>query len=105
MFKQVQNSLHCFLTVNVSAYALYNITIICLVELGDDIKHKGYDYKVDVMFQVFWLGPILGGTAAGLIYEFIFNPRRHVNQSKDSIDGGMYFLNSSTTRICHAVKN
>lgn len=32
----------------------------------------------------------MGGVAAGLIYEFIFNPRRHTNQSKDSIDGGMY---------------
>lgn len=41
--------------------------------------------------QVFWFGPIMGGAAAGLIYEFIFNPRRHGSPSKDSIDGGNNF--------------
>ncbi|KAG8243774.1 hypothetical protein J6590_038251 [Homalodisca vitripennis] len=43
---------------------------------------------------VFWSGPILGGIAAGLIYEFIFNPRRHANQSKDSIDGDSSSIHS-----------
>lgn len=34
----------------------------------------------------------MGGIAAGLIYEFIFNPRRHFKRSKDSIDGGKWFF-------------
>lgn len=35
---------------------------------------------------VFWVGPIVGGAAAGLIYEYIFNSKRHKRQS-DSADG------------------
>nr|CAH7722501.1 unnamed protein product [Callosobruchus chinensis] len=26
---------------------------------------------------VYWLGPLLGGVLAGIIYEYIFNPKRH----------------------------
>lgn len=35
---------------------------------------------------VYWLGPIIGGAASGLIYEYILNPRRH-RKSKDTGDG------------------
>ncbi|KAL1123072.1 hypothetical protein AAG570_002160 [Ranatra chinensis] len=43
---------------------------------------------------VYWFGPILGGIAAGLIFEFIFNPRRHFKRSKDSIDGDSSSIHS-----------
>ncbi|XP_066905119.1 neurogenic protein big brain [Halyomorpha halys] len=43
---------------------------------------------------VYWFGPIIGGLAAGLIYEFIFNPRRHFKRSKDSIDGDSSSIHS-----------
>ena len=39
--------------------------------------------------QVYWLGPIVGGCLAGILYEFIFNPYRNSNLRKDSIDGGL----------------
>ncbi|BES92491.1 Major intrinsic protein [Nesidiocoris tenuis] len=43
---------------------------------------------------VFWFGPIIGGISAGLIYEFIFNPKRHYKRSKDSIDGDSSSIHS-----------
>ncbi|XP_068085439.1 neurogenic protein big brain [Anabrus simplex] len=43
---------------------------------------------------VYWFGPLLGGMVAGLIYEFIFNPRRHMRQPKDSIDGDSSSIHS-----------
>ncbi|KAK4321651.1 hypothetical protein Pmani_007565 [Petrolisthes manimaculis] len=36
---------------------------------------------------VYWVGPLLGGTTAGLIYEYIFNPNRLPRSRKDSMDG------------------
>ncbi|KDR15027.1 Neurogenic protein big brain, partial [Zootermopsis nevadensis] len=43
---------------------------------------------------VYWFGPMLGGMVSGLIYEFIFNPRRHVRQPKESIDGDSSSIHS-----------
>lgn len=40
---------------------------------------------------VFWFGPVAGGVLAAVIYEFIFNSRRHAKRPKDSIDGGKLF--------------
>lgn len=36
---------------------------------------------------VFWLGPVFGAILATVIFEFIFNAKRH-KRPKDSIDGG-----------------
>ncbi|XP_068212947.1 neurogenic protein big brain-like isoform X1 [Palaemon carinicauda] len=36
---------------------------------------------------VYWVGPLLGGITAGLIYEYIFNPHRLPRSRKDSLDG------------------
>ena len=38
--------------------------------------------------KIYWLGPIVGGCLAGILYEFIFNPYRNDNLRKGSIDGG-----------------
>lgn len=35
---------------------------------------------------VYWFGPMVGGVFSGLIYEFIFNPRRYKRFPKESID-------------------
>lgn len=43
---------------------------------------------------VYWIGPLLGGAVSGVIYEFIFNPRRHVCQPKESIDGDSLSIHS-----------
>ncbi|XP_046992079.1 neurogenic protein big brain-like isoform X1 [Schistocerca americana] len=43
---------------------------------------------------VHWLGPILGGIVSGLIYEYIFNPRRHFHHQKESIDGDSSSIHS-----------
>ncbi|XP_069704193.1 neurogenic protein big brain-like isoform X2 [Periplaneta americana] len=43
---------------------------------------------------VYWFGPMLGGMVSGLIYEFIFNPRRHIRQPKESIDGDSSSIHS-----------
>uniref|UniRef100_A0A336M7F0 CSON010643 protein n=1 Tax=Culicoides sonorensis TaxID=179676 RepID=A0A336M7F0_CULSO len=33
---------------------------------------------------VYWLGPMLGGMISGLLYEYVFNPNRHMKKSRDS---------------------
>lgn len=43
---------------------------------------------------VYWIGPVVGGMVSGLIYEFIFNPRRHIRKQKDSIDGDSSSIHS-----------
>lgn len=43
---------------------------------------------------VYWIGPMVGGMISGLIYEFIFNPRRHIRQPKESIDGDSSSIHS-----------
>ncbi|KAJ9583748.1 hypothetical protein L9F63_021911 [Diploptera punctata] len=43
---------------------------------------------------VYWIGPLVAGAVTGLIYEFIFNPRRHVRQTKESIDGDSLSIHS-----------
>ncbi|XP_071441532.1 neurogenic protein big brain [Hetaerina americana] len=43
---------------------------------------------------VYWFGPLLGGVVSGLIYEFIFNPKRQNKRPKDSIDGDSSSINS-----------
>lgn len=35
---------------------------------------------------VYWFGPLVGGTLSGLVYEYMFNPRRHFKRTKDSMD-------------------
>lgn len=42
---------------------------------------------------VFWLGPIIGGVASGLIYEYILNPQRN-RRPKDSADGDSSSIHS-----------
>jgi len=37
---------------------------------------------------VFWFGPLLGGLMAGMLYEFILNPRRMSDRNKGSSYGG-----------------
>lgn len=49
------------------------------------------DLTIGLLFflQVYWLGPIVGGCLAGILYEFIFNPYRNSQRRKGSIpDGG-----------------
>lgn len=43
---------------------------------------------------VYWVGPLLGGILSGLIYEFIFNPRRQIRRPKESIDGDSASIHS-----------
>ncbi|KAG8222569.1 hypothetical protein J437_LFUL011695 [Ladona fulva] len=43
---------------------------------------------------VYWFGPLLGGIVSGLIYEFIFNPKRQNRRPKDSIDGDSSSIHS-----------
>lgn len=43
---------------------------------------------------IYWFGPLLGGMLAGVIYEFIFNPRRQIRRPKDSIDGDSSSIHS-----------
>jgi Major intrinsic protein len=33
---------------------------------------------------VYWIGPLCGGIISGIIYEFIFNPKRQQKRNKDS---------------------
>lgn len=35
---------------------------------------------------VYWFGPLVGGAVSGLVYEYIFNPRRHFKDAKNSLD-------------------
>lgn len=35
---------------------------------------------------VYWLGPLSGGIISGLIYEYIFNPKRHLKSKKRNTD-------------------
>ncbi|RZC37210.1 neurogenic protein big brain [Asbolus verrucosus] len=42
---------------------------------------------------VYWVGPIVGGAAAGLIYEYIFNSKRHRRQT-ESTDGDSSSIHS-----------
>ncbi|GJQ66964.1 bib [Trypoxylus dichotomus] len=42
---------------------------------------------------VYWLGPLIGGAASGLIYEYILNPRRH-RRCKNSGDGDSSSIHS-----------
>lgn len=42
---------------------------------------------------VYWVGPILGGAAAGLTYEYIFNSKRH-KKLKTATDGESSSINS-----------
>lgn len=43
---------------------------------------------------VYWTGPVLGGVVAGLVYEFIFSPRRQPRRPSDSIDGDSSSIHS-----------
>ncbi|XP_054267678.1 neurogenic protein big brain-like [Macrosteles quadrilineatus] len=71
------------------AYSPSNPALNPARALGPAFVMNKWDYH-----WVFWFGPILGGIAAGLIYEYIFNPRRHGNQSKESIDGDSSSIHS-----------
>jgi phosphate/sulfate permease len=52
-----------------------------------------------IIFQVYWLGPIVGGCLAAILYEFIFNPYRNSQRRKGSIpDGGKIPSSSSCTK-------
>lgn len=51
-------------------------------------KKKNKKKLNEIEFQVYWLGPIVGGCLAGILYEFIFNPFRSSKRRKGSIDGG-----------------
>nr|CAG4643971.1 EOG090X06K9 [Lepidurus arcticus] len=43
---------------------------------------------------IYWIGPIIGGCLAGLLYEFVFNPYRGTKKRKDSIDGDSLSMHS-----------
>lgn len=32
---------------------------------------------------VYWFGPLVGGALSGLVYEYIFSPKRHFRRNKD----------------------
>jgi len=58
----------------------------CLINLIWNNKTTGV---IVFIFQVYWLGPIVGGCLAAILYEFIFNPYRNSQRRKGSIpDGG-----------------
>lgn len=35
---------------------------------------------------VYWFGPLVGGAVSGLVYEYIFNPKRNFKDTKNSLD-------------------
>jgi len=35
---------------------------------------------------VYWFGPLAGGAVSGLLYEYVFNPARHLKKSKDNFE-------------------
>lgn len=43
---------------------------------------------------VYWLGPLFGGAVSGIVYEFIFNPKRNSKRSKSDIDNESSSINS-----------
>ncbi|GLG96440.1 Neurogenic protein big brain [Gryllus bimaculatus] len=43
---------------------------------------------------VFWLGPMLGGIVAGLVYELVFSPHRNSRANKQSLDGDSSSIHS-----------
>ncbi|KAH8373902.1 hypothetical protein KR009_006029 [Drosophila setifemur] len=43
---------------------------------------------------VYWFGPLVGGMASGLVYEYIFNSRRNLRHAKGSIDNDSSSIHS-----------
>ena len=44
-----------------------------------------------MLFQVYWLAPVIGGFIAGVLYEYIFDPNRHMrllSEGSEDSDGG-----------------
>ena len=35
---------------------------------------------------VYWFGPLVGGALSGLVYEYVFNPKRILKRSKNNLD-------------------
>ncbi|XP_059616990.1 neurogenic protein big brain [Phlebotomus argentipes] len=50
---------------------------------------------------VYWMGPMVGGMVCGLLYEYIFSPKRYQKRSKDSGDNDSSSLQSEDEMDYH----
>uniref|UniRef100_A0A1B0D6Y7 Uncharacterized protein n=1 Tax=Phlebotomus papatasi TaxID=29031 RepID=A0A1B0D6Y7_PHLPP len=50
---------------------------------------------------VYWMGPMVGGVVCGLLYEYIFSPKRYQKRTKDSGDNDSSSLQSEDEMDYH----
>ena len=55
--------------------------------------------KILFSFQIYWIGPLLGGALGGLIHEFVFNTYQDGCQRKSTGEGGKFKIPSPFPNI------
>lgn len=49
---------------------------------------------------VYWCGPLVGGVVSGIVYEYVFNSKRHLRKSKDHLDNDSLSIHSEEEINC-----